>query len=118
MIELEYKTPAGLDHNFGQRRYDQAAICRVRCADQRPRGWRGGRDYDKGPPAYNATGGGLWGCCRLSANLDSNQNDANEQVHCPRVARQPPRLGSSSGFIPTTPLGTNSSLYISMPSLP
>ena len=26
----------------------KAAICRVRCADQRPRGWRGGRDYDQG----------------------------------------------------------------------
>ena len=28
--------------------YDKAAICRVRCADQQPRGWRGGRDYDQG----------------------------------------------------------------------
>ena len=27
---------------------DDSAIRRVRCADQRPRGWHGGRDYDQG----------------------------------------------------------------------
>ena len=48
----------GLDHNFGQSLgphsgpYGQSAIRRVRCADQRPRGWHGGRDYDQGPPGH------------------------------------------------------------------